>query len=401
MYAIYRHAWMQKHPTPSTSGGDFHWHPTGVPDAIRATLTDLSSRSRGRPASVWIIDASYVAWARTFSAVSPSDRRKYTGLSVTIGRLEGESAPARWNALLPDVLEHMPVHPAAPFANQLLAAEIQLADQPDDIRPRPVDARMLQQLFDPTELDLAHAVVFGGQAFSHDSHHDDMPRLLGRLLSWLPLDERAQPRTGMFTENRAAVERTEHDRATHNFLHYLGGAWQCPAAIERQYPGYPRYAWHLICDLAASASLDLAAIFRQLTATASSWDSAEHLFSHLLQSGVLSQEDVATCDRLAPSPLMFEGIKDAGWLWNRLLHYWGRGFLSEVPASRLASLLARRIAADHLFYLDAPETPALPTRYLRRLQYEALLRKEHVATLDQALRQCIPSLSSRSEVQLG
>lgn len=417
MNALYTHAWMQKHPTPTNNSGDFHWHPERLPSAIRATLTELATRSRGRPASAWIIDSGYVAWARTFSAVAPSDRRRYTGLVATVGQLEsaGEQpstsatthaprwSPAdRWAMTLPDLLSHLPLPEPRPFAGQEPSATASLsAHQRQGPRPRMVDADAMRELFDDRDPQVASAVYYGGQAFAHAAHDSRLPALFGALMSWIPQADRAQPRTGMFTENRAAVEAVEHERATDNMLHYLSGAWMCPSAITRTRPDYPTRAWHLVCELAQNTSMTVRDLFTQLTDISLSWDSAEELLSHLRRTELLSEAAVRACDERAPSPLMGPSATDAGHLWNRLLHYWGRGFLTDVSSERLAGLLALRIVADHLFYLDAPHQRALPERYYRRLCYEALLPRERVQDLRAGLRRCIPSLSQNREDQLG
>lgn len=430
-HAIYSHAWMQKHPTPTNNSGDFHWHPGKLPSAIRATLTELATRSRGRPASVWILDSGYVAWARTFSAIAPSDRRKYTGLVATVGQLEVAATDAksdderiapssadrgplarRWSASLPDLIGHMPLPDAGPYAGQDPNATAALSAKPVAARPvpvgpdavglpRPVDVDALLQLFDDRDPQVAGAVYHGGQALCHAAHDERLSGLFGALLSWLPLAERGQPRTGMFTENRAAIEAGEYPRATENFLHYLSGAWMCPAPIRQGKPGYAERTWRLVCELASSSEQTLPQLFEQLTAVSLSWDSADQLLAHLRRCDLLTSADLEACDAAAPSPLMAPSVSDAGWLWNRVLHYWGRGFLTGVSSTRLARLLALRIVADHLFHLDAPDKRALPGRYLRRLHYEALLPDERVKDLRAGLLRCIPSLSPNREVQLG
>ena len=67
----------------------------------------------------------------------------------------------------------------------------------------------------------------------------------------------------------------------------------------------------------------------------------------------------------------------------------------------LDHVTAQRIAADHLFHLDAPHQRSLPHRYLRRLHYEALLSQERTAVMREAMAQYMPSLARASEVQFG
>lgn len=422
MNAIYNHAWMQKHPTPTNGSGDFHWHPDTLPSAIRATLTELATRGRGRPASIWIIDSRYVAWARTFTAVAPSDRRRYTGLAATIGQPEGPSAsenpgrdsgqnasrkvdplepPSPWSADLPGLFTHMPLPEARPFATGQALGASQTRPAHPDAMPTPVAPDTLRELFDDRDPDVAGAVYHGGQAYTRGAHDNRLPKVFGQMLSWIPAADRSQPRTGMFTENRAVVERPERDRATDNLLHYLSAAWMCPAVIHRARPDYGRTVWHLVGELAASSGRSMPEVFAELTEVALSWDDAAQLLAFLRRQDLFSHADLDDCDRRAPSPLMAPSAADAGWLWNRLLHYWGRGFLTGVTPVQLARVLALRVVADHLFHLDAPSQRDLPERYLRRLRYEALLPRERVQDLHEALGRCIPSVSPTREVQLG
>lgn len=392
MNVVFHHAWMQKHPTPTNASGDFHWHPAGVPDAIRTTLSDLGTRTRGQAASVWIIDDSYVAWARAFAAVSPSDRRRYTGLAVTIA--QGDASA--WSRALPEVMARMPLAEAGPYAGQIPGQAVRIDDMPGATEPLAVDPGTLVSLFDAGDRGLAAALYLGGQVACRDPHAERLPALIGRLLTWLPERERTRPRTGIIA---ASHGDERHAASMDNLLHYLATAWFCPELIRRRQPGFAAQAWQLVFDLAAGAGCTLPELFADLTAVAAAWDTAENLRRHLVQRGALSEHDIAACDQRAPSPLCTSSVSDAGWLWNRLLHYWGRGFLPDHALPRLAALLARRVTADHLFHLDAPDQASLPRRYLRRLTYEALLPRARVATMREAVERHLPSLSR--EVQLA
>ena len=400
MRVVFRHAWMQKHPTPSNRQGDFHWHPPGVPEAIRGTLTELATRERGRKTSLWIVADSYLAWARTFGALSPLDQRRYTGLAVTIARPASNSAgtPARnsasWSESLPEVLARLPLADSAPLAAgaERSVSHCDLESTPGATRPLAIDPPSLRRLFRDGDSNLAAALYRGGQAQSLEPQAERLPALVGRLLSWLPATERALPRTGVFTE-RPVSSKPANGNGLDNLLHYLTGGWFCPLAIHRRRPGYAIDCWQLVLDLAASASCSLADVFDDLTGVARAWNTSEDLYRHLIERGTLSSQEITACNDRAPRPLCNESVADAGWLWNRLLHFWGRGFITEDALPRLADLLARRIAADHLFYLDAPQDVSLPERYLRRLRYEALLPRGHVAAMLDALRRLLPSLT--------
>jgi hypothetical protein len=405
MNVVFRHAWMQKHPTPTNRGGDFHWHPAGIPAAIRNTLSDLVTRTRGQESSLWIINEGHVAWARAFSAISPSDRRRYTGLAVTLAEMDAGAGAPGLGHLLPEVLARLPLTAAVPFAGEQAVHSARLEGSasatPGATRPLAVDPRTLLSLFDECDRDLAAAVYLGGQVFSREPQAERLPALMGRLLSWIPPDERARPRTGVFASSRTGMDARTLAGPVENFVHYLTAAWFCPRAIVERWPGFAVDTWGLVFDLATSSGCSLPELFADLTRVAEAWDTAENLRQHLLRSGVLSAEDLAECDRRAPGPLCADTVADAGWLWNRLLHYWGRGFLPEAMLPRLAGLLARRVVVDHLFHLDAPERAFLPRRYVRRLRYEALLSRQRVTAMTSAVAAYVPSLSPTREVQLG
>ncbi|MCG8424988.1 MAG: hypothetical protein MJE77_44470 [Proteobacteria bacterium] len=418
MRVVFRHAWMQKHPTPSNRGGDFHWHPSGaIPPAIRSTLGELTTRERGQKASLWIIDPSYVAWARTFAAVSPGDQRRYTGLAATIAQPAGDRAMSgsTWSRSLPGVFAALPLVPAVPLdgSNDRIVGRPAAplgdgyalhctlegpADAAEKSGPQAVEPDLLRRLFDDGERRLAGALYRGGPATSRDAHSEHLPGTVGKLLSWFPPNERIRPRTGVFTARSVGVEKLGQSDGVANFFHYLTRAWFCPAAISRRRPGYALDCWQLVLDLSARA---LPELFADLTRMATAWDTAENLYRYLVDCGALSPDELAACEARAPRPLYNDAVSDAGWLWNRLLHYWGRGFLPERLLPQLADLLARRIAIDHLFHLDAPDDDSLPGRYLRRLRYEALLPQERVAAMMGAVSQTLPSLSPHSEVYLG
>ncbi len=401
MKVVFWHAWMQKHPTPTKSGGDFHWHPATAPAAIRNTLTDLATRSRAQSASLWIIDRGYVAWARAFSARAPSDRRRYTGLAVTVAQTDS----ADFAGAIPEILARMPLPEPGPFTDHELSRSVELDATPGANAPLAVDPDSLRRLFSGEDRELAAALVFGGHVFSHEPQAERLPALVGRLLSWLPPGERVRPRSGVFSSDRPGpdgrVQDSSRGQATDNFLHYLTAAWYCPDSIRERRPGFAVTAWQLVLDLAADRGDSLAELFADLTAVAGAWDTVAHLRGLLIERGVLGERDIAECDRRAPAPLCADTVQDAGWMWSRLLHYWGRGFLPDAILPRLAALLARRVAADHLFHLDAPEQNALPGRYMRRLGHETLLPLEYVAAMTHAVEQHLPSLSRTNEVPLG
>jgi hypothetical protein len=208
----------------------------------------------------------------------------------------------------------------------------------------------------------------------------------------------------VFVDQPTQVEiSASRNRGLVNLLHYLTLAWFCPEAIRRREPDFPVQAWQLVLELAARLGRSLPDLLADLGAVATAWDTTDDLRSFLLTQRVLTREQVAACDARAPRPLFSDSVPDAGWLWNRIMNYWGRALLpaSDAELERLAALLAQRIAVDHLFHLDATDRTALPRRYLRRLLYESLLPRERREVMLRALARYVPSLLRHREVLLG
>ena len=391
-----RHAWMQKHPTPTRSGGDFHWHPPIAPP-IASALSELLSRSGPEPATLWMVSPRFIAWARTFSATAPGEQRRYTGMVASIAQPRDMDA---WVEVVPDVLGQLVLPPAAPFSGTRWdVVDPKLTSASDAIDVWPIDTDTLAELFAHADSrdSIARAVLTGGQARCVAPHDERLPAIFGQMLSWLPAAERVVARGGAFV--RSTNESVDApNEAEANMFHYLAGAWFCPRRIRARDPLFGVTAWRLVLELASTLRVDLGTLFRDLTALASAWDQAAPMSRHLVKSGALSDEQIAACDARAPRALFDSSVEDAGWLWNRLLHYWGRGLLCDVNdenvlARRLGALLAMRIAVDHLFHLDAPTEADLPRRYLRRLKYEAIVPSARVAALRGELTRFIPSLT--------
>jgi hypothetical protein len=155
-----------------------------------------------------------------------------------------------------------------------------------------------------------------------------------------------------------------------------------------------------VLELAAAERLELPALFEELTQLSAAWERAGDLVAYLAQFGTLTAAELSACDARAPAPLLAPSISDAGRLWNRLLNYWGRGFLGpqrrDDLGERLARVLARRIVVDHLLALDAPGQ-ADPERYLSRLRFETVLRERHAKMLRAAVCRLLPSLEVHRE----
>jgi hypothetical protein len=348
-----RHEWLQKEATPGSPGGDFQWYPGEVDADLRAAM---AGRADAGGQAVWQIEPDRVAWAVSYSAVAAVDRRRYIGLALTV--VEGDAPTSALLAAI-DVL------PAAPWRERPIARAVPIAIAPPFApAPRPVEPA--------TAAAAAHALWSGGAHPIAAPTDPALPGLLSTLATWLPLEVDARPRHGVFVPATQAVTA-----APSPMHHYLGQAWALPAAIAARDAGLGRRAWCAALGLAARAGVAPEQIFDELAALARAWNTADDLAAFLDSSGTVTLDEQRACDRRAPAPL--GAAEDAGRLWARAVHYWGRGFLrGDRVEQRLARLLARRVVADHLFHLDAPEQRALPMRYVRRLQRESLLERARV-----------------------
>lgn len=368
----WHHAWMQKHPSPTHRGRDFHWHPDTVPRSVRTRLAELASGAGRAPASLWLVTAEHVAWARTFAAASPGEGRGYTGMAATVAA-RGGLDPA-------DLLASMPLADARPFAGDALESRSPIRA----LQPLTPVAGPLCHLVPAADGGLARALLLDGNAAAADPGAAELPALLAALLTWLPADERRRPRSGALTATTTASP--DRDPSLRNLVHYLSRCWYSPGSHGAR-------TWALVLDRAEQRG-GLRPAFAQLTRVAEAWETAGELEAYLQRCGILSPEMVARCDATAPAPLRSAAARDAGWLWNRVLHYWGRGFLDPAIGERLADTLADRVVADHLFSLDRPGAIDRPERYLRRLHYEALLPLASAAALRAAVNQRIPTLGA-------
>ncbi|WP_428261278.1 hypothetical protein [Haliangium sp.] len=397
----FRNVWMQKHPTPSHRGSDFHWHPNDVPATVRVELSELLSRYRADRMSLWVINEDHVVWARAFTAVAPGDPRRYTGLAACVAQPEGEP----WQHAMGEIFATMRLPPPTPYDPATAIAEhsLPLPPVPDTVTaPAPVASETLAGVVSATQI--AQAVYLGGPTYSPDPYAPELPAYLGRLLTWLPTEERAHPRRGAFIDRDPQNEiSASTNRGLINLLHYLTLAWCCPPSIRERSPDFPERAWQLVLELSANLNRSLPDLLGDLGRVAAAWDTTDDLRQFVLAQRVLTRAQVSACDQRAPRPLFADTIPDAGWLWNRIMHYWGRALLParDEELDRLAALLAQRIAVDHLFHLDAPGRVGLPRRYLRRLVFESLLPQERRAEMTRALARYAPSLFTEPEVSLG
>jgi hypothetical protein len=368
--------WQQKHPTPAHRGWDFHWVPAELPALVKGGPRAPAG------AAVCLIGGGQVAWARTFSAFVPSEQRHYVGLAGVV------AGPVAADAI-PHVLEQLRLPRAEPYGEQ------SLLPSPLQARPlamAPVAPALLDALLPArpeARRELVQAVCQGGEVALAAPCDERAPELIGRVLSWLPPSDLERERAIVLVPADRAAAAVSTPPELGNLHHYLA------CAMASRDP-YPAAAWTLVHDLARAQGVGLADLFGELTRVANAWDAAPALRRYLLDSGALRPDEVARCDARAPAPLFADDVVDAGWLWNRVVHYWGRGLLGEDDlVDRLVTVLARRIVVDHLFRLDHPEAVEMPWRHVRRLHFEALLGHGARTRMLETLAARLPLLSQR------
>lgn len=329
MRVVLRHEWLQKHASPRSARGDFHWYPEAGDGERRAAL---AARAGSGGDALWRIEPGRVTWAASFAEVAPADRRSYVGLAVTVAEGEGPAA-----ALLA-ALEPLP---AAPWRDQPTTRTVEV---------------------------------------------EPPPRLLATLETWLPDGVAGRARAGALIAPGGAAGGSPGP-----LFHYLGLAWALPPAIAARDPELGRRAWRAATGLAARGQRSLEATFDELAELSRSWNTAPELAALLARTGTVRADELAACDARAPAPLTVAA--DAGRLWSRVVHHWGRGLLAgDGLEQRLGALLARRVLADHLFHLDTPDQAALPWRYLRRLRRETILPRAAAARLATVVAASLPEL---------
>lgn len=375
--------WQQKHPTPSHGGWEFHFHPSNLSAQVTEKIAGMDVGLAGGPLAAWLIEPGLAIWIRSFVATVTSEQRQYTGLAgVVIAPAPGHEPAFR--DVLPSVLAKVKLPQAAPWTSDARAEPEVLDVAPADIARISSFAPWASTL--EAARKLAHAVVLGGPSPSPAPLDDRVVSLFGDLLSWIPADARCESRRGTFVEGSAMRAQTQP--SARNLLHYLARAWVPPPELAQRQPDFARHVWRLVGEVAAS-SRSTTVLFDDLTQIAESWDAALDL-ERYLRRHVFSVDELDLAERKALfAPPRGQPSSDPALLWNRVLHFWGRGLL-RVPAERIAGLLARRILVDHLFSLDSPQDEHFPRRYLCRSVFEGMLPNR--GELEGALKKIMPSL---------
>jgi len=365
MRARIGHEWLQKHATPSSASGDFHWHPAVVDGSLRA---EIAERARG--CAAWArLAPGRVVWATSFEAIAPADGRRYPGLVVSV--IEGDASAAA-------LLHAVPVIAAQPWsgdggsdrASAIVDHDVDVDHDVEVAELEPMAGAPSDASWSPDEAAAAAAVLRAGGTMACASL-EGATRALATLDTWCDDDARTSVREIAIVRGApAAVSALDH---------YAGQAWRAREL------GAARRVWRAAQALASDEGVAIAAWYDELAELVAAWDRADDLDRWLTRAGVIGERDRAAAGARGAA---IAG-DDAGWLWNKVVHAWGRGCFDAAATERIASTLARRILADHLIAL---ERAASPLRYWRRLRWEALLPRERREHMSERVRARIPAL---------
>jgi hypothetical protein len=378
-----RHAWLQKHPTPTAATGEFHWHPAnalgGAPtgDLAQASIAvargappltaiplarssadvgdlrlSLVDRLRGvvPPAALWQVAPGRVVWAQVFAATAPGDGRRYCGLAVTVAESAGASAG--------ELLASLIVPAAAPWSGEPSEREVVLVRSPAAALSS--TQRSHRDAVLPAPISAVRALISGGVGAVDDPARPDLPAWIASLEAWLPASITTRPRQGEWRGGTPQLAAAVDPVAA-----VLLAAW-CPAdgvAAARS-----RRAWAILTELAATQGRSLDDI------------AAEMLPAPGALSLPYDLDRALTPDERAHTP---PGAEVAIAPWVHAIHHWGRGRLDDSPAAptllaRLADLVISRVLADHV--ADGPERAAID-----QVRWHALLpavrRRELLAAI--------------------
>jgi hypothetical protein len=287
---VVRHAWLQKHPSPAATRGEFHWYPEAADRELRAGFVE---RVRGvePPAVLWQIEAGRVAWGQVFAATAPTDGRRYVGLVLTT--VEGARSTA-------ELLAAIEAPPPAPWCD---GVAIGGARRRDDERPPGAIRGLVTTRGD--EAGVVRALLSGGAAAVADPARAD-------LAPWMASIARVVPDRGA---RRAGVLAVGASRAGDRVAELAAAAWREPGSRAAS-------AWALLGELARARGETI--------------DDVGAALDGFDASRALTDDERAVLGERA-------GVIDT-------LHAWGRGKLDGSASAatlptRLADLVALRVVA--------------------------------------------------------
>lgn len=336
-----RHAWLQKHPTPSAAAGEFHWHGEGAPQpddaALRGRVVEEVQRLAA-PAVWWELSPRRVIWAAVFSATSPTDARPYRGVALTVATSrEGSlaamleelrlAAPTPWRAAASDAAD------AAAGARASAATGARANAAAGTTGHGAGQRAALATRAGAHDAEVARAILSGGAATVEDPHDPSLPAQLARLVQRLPAALAGRTVSGQLTD--AATTMLQHDGGD-AVAELLARAWRSDdepgRAAGASEPDAAVAAWHLLCELAE----------RDARAGAAARSLRAEVVTALLDELMLeSQRALAVRfpdragKRFARALRAWAGRGPGGAAaappasWRQLLHGWGRGWTDE------------------------------------------------------------------------
>jgi hypothetical protein len=298
-----RHAWLQKHPSPLTSAGEFHWYPEAGQPGDRELRAGLVERVRGLepPAVLWQLERGRVAWGQVFAAIAPLDGRRYVGMVLSV--VEGDRPDC-------DLLAALAPPPAAPWSEGLATAS-----PGRELAVQEVAAVRREPRGDVAAV--ARALLSGGPARVDDPESSGLAAWIASIERILP-EPGGKPRCGVWCAGATSASGPGGATAglggpgtLDRVAELAAAAWREPAARQAR-------AWTLLCELAA--------------ARGESIDGTGAALEAIDPGAALTAEERAH----APG-----GVVD-------VLHAWGRGRLDRSPGAgtltaRLADLVALRV----------------------------------------------------------
>jgi hypothetical protein len=346
-----RHAWLQKHPSPAATRGEFHWYP---PDDDRELRASFVERSRGvdAPAVLWQLAPGRVSWARVFAATAPTDGRRYAGL--VLATAEDEAATAA------ELLEALEVPEAAPWSEAAEPRRAIAAPAPPpamdhrlararrwSAREVAADEAQPRRRSDASAAEvaaIARSLLGGGDAVLADPDRAELPRLAASVERWMPPAVAGRPRRGAWRTGPAP-------QAPDRIAGLIAAAWADPRSRAAQ-------AWGLLCELAEAKERTVDELAGELAA----FEQPAAALTDAERAVVGEPRDFAAT-----------------------LHAWGRGRLDGVAsAATLPSRLADAVALRVLACLIADGDPRGP---IAEARWHALLpAARRAALLDTVVR---------------
>lgn len=340
-----RHAWLQKHPSPAATRGEFHWYP---PEGDRELRASLVERSRGidAPAVLWQLAPGRVSWARVFAATAPIDGRRYVGLVLTTAEAEGASAAELLEAL--EVPAAEPWHEASAAAHAATSRGILVGDLRGGAgldgaaqrsaaepavrlgRPDAAEGRSRAGGASGEVAAIARALLGGGDGVLAAPERAELPGLVASVERWMPAAVTCKARAGAWRTGAAPL-------AVDRVAGLVAAAWCAPR-------GHAAQAWTLLCELSAAKERGVDEVAAELAAA--------------------EQPAAALTD--AERAALGEARDFAA-----TLHAWGRGRLdASASAQTLPVRLADAVALRVLACLIADRDPRGP---IAEARWHALL----------------------------